>query len=283
MNPCIICRKVSRPKFLYKNFTILECLSCKMIFVDPNQIDKNYRRQYLKNESAPVEYYQNAKRYDQKSFLKRIMYLDKFFPNKGLLLEVGSSIGTFLEIARDYGWDAVGVEPNKFVSKIFHRKRNRITVFNCFFDEKFVSSHKRKYDLIYSSDVIEHTKDPVSFLKLSRKLLKREGLIVTITPDFDNLLSKLFQIKPTEHLIYLNRDNIDILYKRAELKIIETRNIHRERSIRAMFYSTTFTDSNNRKILAPMIKFISNLKIYFLVEMVLSLFKEDLMIISKRN
>lgn len=283
MNYCIVCNKESIPKFVYRGFTILECLKCKMIFVDPKQIDKNYREQYIKNESSPMEYYQNTRIYDQKSFRERITYLDKFFPNKGLLLEIGSSIGTMLEIAKKCGWRTAGIEPNKFASRIFNKRNEDITIFNCFFDEKFVSIHKRKYELIYSSDVIEHTKDPLLFLRLSGKLLKKGGLIVTITPDFDNPLSKLFQIKPTEHLLYFSRRNIDTLYKKAGLKIIEIRNIHRERSIRAMFYSTTFTDSNNKKKLMPIIKLITNFKIHFLVEAVLRLFNEDLMIISRRN
>lgn len=281
MKNCIVCRKKSKLKFLHKEFSIYQCENCSVIFVDPDQIDGKYYMQYVKDISSTLLYYKNIEEYDRRSFVKRLRFLDRYFPRKGSLLEIGSSIGTFLQTAKDYGWKVTGIEPNKKICEQFTKKNKNIKVFNTFFDNSFIKFYPKKYDLVYSSDVIEHTPDPVSFLENSRKLLKKDGLIVVVTPDFDSFLTKLFQIKPTEHLIYLNEDNIRQLYKEAGLKILEVVKIHRYRNIKGMLHSTTFTDKNNFGAMMIVVKLINALGLNFLIEFFLDLFKEDLLIVAK--
>lgn len=280
MKKCIVCDKNSKLKFNYKGFDILECTKCFMIFVDPNSIDKNFRKQYEKDKSSPMKYYKEIEMYDIRSFINRLKHIENYFKKPKTLLEIGSNTGTFLKTASNFGWKTTGIEPNIDICKYFVINNKNIKIYNTFFDKKFVKNHKKKYDLIYSSDVIEHVPNPVEFMSLARKLLKKNGFIVTITPDFDNILSKLFQIKPTEHLIYLNHKNILRLYKKSGNNIIEVKNIHRYRNIKAMLFSTTFTDKNNQGSLMKIVKFINILKLNYVVEFILNFFKEDLMIIS---
>jgi 2-polyprenyl-3-methyl-5-hydroxy-6-metoxy-1,4-benzoquinol methylase len=229
-----------------------------------------------------MNYYKSIKDYDTRSFLKRLEYLKKYFPKPGTLLEIGSGFGTFLKVAKKLGWKPTGIEPNKASYNYFKKTlKDNITVYTGFFDEKFVKKHRKKYDLIYSGDVIEHVLDPVSFLKAAKSVVKNNGYIVTVTPDFDNVLTKLFQIKPTEHLIYLHKRNLKELFKKAGLKIIEVKNIHRYRSMEAMEYSTTFTDKNNRGGFMYLVRLINRLKLDYIVERFVDIFKEDLLIIAK--
>lgn len=278
---CILCKNDSKVKFNYKGFDILECKQCFMIFVDPDSIEKNYKEQYEKNISSPMDYYKAIESYDIRSFKERLIYLEKYFQKPKTLLEIGSNTGTFLKTAVNKGWKVTGIEPNKKICNEFINNNKNIKIYNTFFDKKFVSKHKKKYDLIYSSDVIEHVPDPVEFMSLAKRLLKKDGFIVTITPDFDNILSKLFQIKPTEHLIYLNRKNILELYKKSKLNILEVKNIHRYRNLNAMLYSTTFTDKNNTGGLIKIVKYINIFRLNYFIEFFLDFFKEDLLIVSK--
>src|SRR5476649_2203711 len=82
---------------IIKNFRLLSCLNCSMVFIDPLQISPEYDNQYKKNISSPMLYYKNIEEYDERSFIKRLHLLDKYFPQKGTLFEVGSNTGTFLE------------------------------------------------------------------------------------------------------------------------------------------------------------------------------------------
>lgn len=279
---CTICLTKSKLKIRHRNFEIYECPKCEFIFVDPEQIGKDYLEQYKKDLSSPLEYYNSTQEYDKKTFLNRLMYLKKFFPNGASLLEIGSSIGTFLIAAKELGWKPTGVEPNKKIYREFKSKHKDILMINDFFDEKFIKNHKKRYDLIYSSDVIEHVPDPVKFLVWSSKLIKKKGLIVTVTSDFDSILTKLLQVKPTEHLIYLNKRNIKIIYKKAGLKLLEVKNVHRFYNVQGMLYSTTFTDKNNTPDFMLLVKLINILHLNKLIEFILSLFKEDLLIVAQK-
>jgi 2-polyprenyl-3-methyl-5-hydroxy-6-metoxy-1,4-benzoquinol methylase len=252
-----------------------------MIFVDPNQIDAEYPRQYEENISSTIGYYKLAEGYDKKSFTERLKELDSLYGRRGMLLEIGCSIGTFLKLARSDGWSVTGVEPNKAICSYLKGEEGNLTVFNAFFDKNFVKTHDSRYDVVYSSDVIEHTSDPVSFLECCKTLLKEGGIIVVITPDFDSILTRLFQIKPKQHMVYLNRENIKKLFKTAGLDVIKVKTIHRYRSIRAMPCSTTFTDASNCSFMMPLVKIINMLKINFVAEIFLDLFNEDLMIVAK--
>lgn len=281
LKKCIVCKGSSKIKLNYKGFDILECKNCFMIFVDPDSIKKNYKEQYEKNISSPMDYYKAIESYDIRSFKERLIYLEKYFQKPKTLLEIGSNTGTFLKTAVNKGWKVAGLEPNKKICNEFMNNNKNIKIYNTFFDKKFVSEHKKNYDLIYFSDVIEHVPNPVEFMSLAKKLLKKNGFIVTITPDFDNILSKLFQIKPTEHLIYLNKKNIIKLYKKSKNNILEVKNIHRYRNLNAMLYSTTFTDKNNNNNLMNFVKIINFLRMNKYLEWVINFFKEDIMIISK--
>jgi len=252
-----------------------------MIYVDPKQTSSDYNRQYEKDLSSPLKYYSKIEAYDKISFSERLRYLKKYFPKPGTLLEIGSSSGTFLKTAQKSNWQVVGIEPNISKCKEFRSHNKDVKIHNEFFNLDFAKKHKRKYDLIYSSDVIEHIQNPTLFLKACKFLLNKNGYLVTVTPDFDNILTKIFQIKPTEHLFYFNKKNIEFLYKKSSLKIIEKKNIHRRRNISAMLYSTTFTDPKNQRGLMPFVKLINTLRLNIFIEKLIDLFKEDLLIVAK--
>lgn len=278
---CIVCGARSGLDFQKNGFRFLKCDSCGLVFVDPSQIKKGYLHQYEENLSSTFEYYRLTESYDVPSFEKRLQFLSKGYPKAKTLLEVGSSSGTFLRTAKRFGYVVAGVEPNKSVVQEYKTRNKGILVYNHFFDEKFVKGHGQKYDIIYSSDCMEHMSDPVRFLRNARSLLNPGGIIVTVVPDYDSVLTKWFQVKPTEHLIYLTKRNVQKLYARSGLDIVEMRNFHRYRSIRAMMESTTFTDKNNNGRMMPLVKVILALRLYRPVELFLDCFKEDVMIVAK--
>src|SRR6266446_4240394 len=102
------------------------------------------------------------------------------------LLNVGCSVGLFLEVALDFGFDAHGVElSSQAVAMAKARVRGRIT-------QADVNEHIRKdgtrYDVITAYDIIEHTQDPAAFLKDLYDALEPRGVIAIATPDTDRFL-----------------------------------------------------------------------------------------------
>ncbi len=276
---CIICDNATQDIFTRGKYHFLKCEECTFIFVDPHQLKKDYYKQY-ENSLLSLKYYQATQSYDHRSFVERLAMIDKLVSKAGNLLEIGSNIGTFLKAAQEKGWKTVGIEPNKAVQQYTRQNLPNTLIYNKFFNSRTARNITEKYDLIYSSDVIEHVDDPVAFITAAKNLLKRNGLLVMVTPDFDSILTRAFQIKPKEHLTYFNKRSITKLSNITGLEIVSLQNTHRYRNIKAMLHSTTLKQSNHT-LLFRMVQIINLLNIQSLVERVLDLFKEDIFIVLK--
>ena len=72
-----------------------------MIWVNVSQVsDRTIASQYLSGETSSPDYYVSTAPFDRLTFLERLEILDRF-AKPGGLLDVGSSVGTFLEAATD--------------------------------------------------------------------------------------------------------------------------------------------------------------------------------------
>lgn len=79
-----------------------------------------------------------------------------------------------------YGWDVLGVEPSQYgdagaKTLGFPLHRELLT------DPGQL--HGRKFDVIHSSEVLEHIENPFGFLQLVRQLLQDDGTFVMTTPS----------------------------------------------------------------------------------------------------
>jgi SAM-dependent methyltransferase len=108
------------------------------------------------------------------------------------LLEVGAGVGTFLIIARTkYGIDAYGVEPSKDEFSPFNQiSLSLLQEYNlpnnmviCGNAEK-LDFNDNIFDLIYSTNVLEHVQDPEKVLCESLRVLKPGGYLQFVIPNY---------------------------------------------------------------------------------------------------
>ena len=71
------------------------------------------------------------------------------------------------------------------------------------------------FDFAYSINVLEHTPDPVQFLREMAAVVKPGGTILTICPNSDVISSELLYI---DHLFSIRRSNLEAMYCKAELR-----------------------------------------------------------------
>lgn len=114
-------------------------------------------------------------------WLKRISILHE---NGRTLLDVGAGFGTFLRLAREFGYDVFGVEPNSETAKELHDLYD-ISVYNCMLEEVDVSA---QYDIVTMWNLLEHLPDPCMAMKKVRNLLKPDGILVLEIPVRDSLI-----------------------------------------------------------------------------------------------
>lgn len=128
------------------------------------------------------------------------------------ILDVGCGPGLFLIEAKKRGWEAYGTE---FTDKQLEYLNNiEINTFK----GKLTSTAFQNdfFDVIISSEVIEHINNPVEEMTQFNRLLRKGGLVYITTPNF-NAIERFWQkgnyeiIEYPEHLCYYTPRTIDLL------------------------------------------------------------------------
>ncbi|MFH1539359.1 MAG: class I SAM-dependent methyltransferase [bacterium] len=191
---CPVCGKCdSQHVFVKDGFNYVKCIKCGILYINP-QLDDDALKQRYRGASSQdwwVEVLQTAPqlKYDTKKFRGAVKDLETH-AEKGKLLDVGCSIGVFLDIARRRGWDAVGVE--------LGRKARRVAV------EKFgLAVHDKpldeldlepgSFDVVTLWEVLEHLQEPRKILTQCHRLMKKKGTIVILVPNANSLAVRMLR------------------------------------------------------------------------------------------
>jgi len=111
------------------------------------------------------------------------------FRRNGKLLEIGCSYGQYLKQMKELGWDVAGIEPNKKAAE-FGSKEYGIRIINDTFENVNITE---KFDAIVMRMVLEHLPGPSKALKKAYELLKEDGQLIIIVPDFSGIEFWLFR------------------------------------------------------------------------------------------
>jgi len=114
-------------------------------------------------------------------------YLPHFLSPDKKILEVGSGFGAFTVFSRAlYGFDITGVEPDHSVLMLA-RELSELVGVNCIIEEcagENLTFPNEAFDLVYSSNVLEHVQDPVKVLTESIRVLKPGGYLFFTYPNY---------------------------------------------------------------------------------------------------
>ncbi len=220
LESCVLCGSNSgsfyEPYGRRSGYSIVECRTCGLIFVNPRDSEDRVASQYVQDQTSPIQYYARSARVDRVVFGHWLDRIEQFIP-KGTLLDIGCNVGTFMETAAARGWKVEGVEANPKASAVCREKN--LTVHNALFGPEFLQSFDRKYDLVCMNDTIEHFPDPSQALQWAQSVMAPGGHLSLTTPNIDNLLGRLFQIKPKEHLFYFSDETLRRAFEKAGYEV----------------------------------------------------------------
>lgn len=163
-----------------------QCVRCGLIY--PNPMPRFTAEEIQNNFSDPENYFSEAitpariKRYE-----KALARIEKFYPGKGNLLDVGCGRGEFLYAASKMGWRATGTDVSKSFSD-FAKKKFGITVM--IGDISDLNLPSENFDAICLNSVIQYIPDPMRSLKTVYKLLKAKGILYIEATNEDALVFK---------------------------------------------------------------------------------------------
>jgi 2-polyprenyl-3-methyl-5-hydroxy-6-metoxy-1,4-benzoquinol methylase len=243
MRSCILCG--SSLVFLWwkkKQVSLMRCKRCLFAFIPKEFQQECSQSQYIFNKTSPVEYFGVTIPTDQKNF-DRMLQIVESYCKKGAILDIGASVGTFLEVAQKRGWIGIGLEPNKIA--VAECRKKGLRIMEDFFDEDFIQSFQqknpeRRFDVIHMGHVIDHVSNPLQFIQNATRLLREGGLIVVSTcSNFDSWLARRYQFKPEEHVVYFNKNSLKYAVEKSGFVVVSLGTQPHFRDLTKIQYGTT--------------------------------------------
>ena len=120
---------------------------------------------------------------------QRLAWIETWAPD-GILLEVGSATGEFVEEAMAVGYEAIGIEPSKWAANVAQQSGADIFCGNL--ADWSVEYAGFRVDAVAMFHVLEHVDDPVELLRQSRSVLAEHGRLFIEVPNASSGAAKSF-------------------------------------------------------------------------------------------
>lgn len=200
---------------------IVQCLNCGLVFTNPqiaaddvlslySQVED---KTYLENIDARVQ-----------TFRYNLDAITAYLPPSGKLLEIGSYCGVFLQLARERGYDVLGVEPSVWASTYARDELGLPTVTGEIGD---IPEKTGPFDVVCSWDVLEHVSDPMAELRLVHDKLVPGGIFAFSTLDYGNWFPRLsgerWPWMMDMHLYYFDQKVMTEMLARAGFRVVHAR------------------------------------------------------------
>ena len=146
---------------------------------------------YISHTDSKRNLFEKTYHIIKRNALKRKLKLISDYSNKGkTLLDFGCGTGDFLQVAKDNGWDVLGIEPNNEARKIANYKTN-----NSVYDsDSFSKLENSSFDVITLWHVLEHVPNLKEHISTLKKLLKPNGTLIIAVPNFKSYDAKFYKI-----------------------------------------------------------------------------------------
>jgi 2-polyprenyl-3-methyl-5-hydroxy-6-metoxy-1,4-benzoquinol methylase len=198
------------------------CNGCALERIDPAPSDDTLAAIYGKHYYDAWGLHRDEARVSR---LKRGTFaylLDQLPPNQrgDKLLDCGAATGFLMDVARDRGFDAYGIELSEFGANEIASKFGPSHVFQGEIAKaQFEGVSAGDFRVITMCDYIEHVRDPGQTLECAAKLIAKGGCLVITTPDTGSLTHTALRTGwshyKIEHLYYFGQKNLTRLLARA--------------------------------------------------------------------
>lgn len=161
---------------------VVRCKDCGLIYANPmpifpkEDLQRNYSIEY---HTRPDQSEYNNAEYRYRRLVE--------YKSGGSILDVGCGKGYFLKVCSEGGWNAYGVDISPEAAN-FAREKFGLDVFSGELQDASIASES--FDVIAANEVLEHLREPVSFLAEVYRILKRDGLFIVTVPNEDSIVRK---------------------------------------------------------------------------------------------
>ncbi len=185
--------------------TIVKCNSCGLVYVNPRLKSEEIIEGYSEGSDETFISQIGGR---EKTFMQGVKFIERF-EKPGKILDVGTAGGSFLAMARKRGWQAYGVELNRWLCGWAQKHYGLHVQPGTIDDLKYANNF---FDVITLWDVLEHVPNPSEVLKKCHRLLKPGGFIYINYPDYGSYAARIMKSKwvflLSVHIYYFTRKTI---------------------------------------------------------------------------
>jgi 2-polyprenyl-3-methyl-5-hydroxy-6-metoxy-1,4-benzoquinol methylase len=147
----------------------------------------------------------------------KLNLINSLQPQKGRILDIGAGTGDFLSVAKNDGWETIGVEPSERAKSIAKNK-------GVSFVEQTSELENNSFDLISMWHVLEHVPDLDAQIKELKRLLKPSGTLIIAVPNFKSFDAKHYgkfwaAYDVPIHFWHFSKTAIKLLFEKEEMKL----------------------------------------------------------------
>jgi 2-polyprenyl-3-methyl-5-hydroxy-6-metoxy-1,4-benzoquinol methylase len=147
----------------------------------------------------------------------KLNLINSLQPNKGIILDIGAGTGEFLSVAKNDGWQTIGVEPSDKAKAIAKSK-------GVSFVEETSELENHSFDVISMWHVLEHVPDLDKQIKELKRLLKPKGTLIIAVPNFKSFDAKHYgkfwaAYDVPIHFWHFSKTAIKLIFEKEEMKL----------------------------------------------------------------
>jgi len=225
---CILCQNnesvlVKVGVRLNSNLEVRRCADCGLVFSWPRPTEKELERYYVgsyRSDSTKLSMYERY-RIDLNEAHVRVGRLLPFLQSKSRLLEIGCGSGAFLGAVSPYVAEVWGLELDAEMRN-WIKEQMGITVM-----QRLNDIPQRYFDFVMLFHVLEHVREPVSFLQSLSQLLSPDGRLIVEVPNIDDVLVAVYRVPAylhfyyqKAHLYYFSKDSLIRTFNQAGFDVV---------------------------------------------------------------
>ena len=167
------------------NINLCKCNSCGYIFDNPRPSFEDIQEYYSRQEKYDM-WLENISA--RENLWKRRLKIVNLWKKDGSLLDIGTGIGQFIDVARDDFREVKGTEISSSAIRIAKEKYDLDIIGGAIEQIEL----EQKFDNITLFHVLEHVENPKLVIDKCWNLLNNEGrLIIAVPNDIDSLKARL--------------------------------------------------------------------------------------------
>lgn len=205
--------------FSGKDWKLKKCNICDLVFYDPfPEIDYSSHTDSIASIRDYVHLNSNVE-----GLIHNIVQM---IPKGQFesIIEVGCGFGFTLDYCRRVlQMDTIGYEPSLYGQ--YGARELGITINRSYFSTD--ESRHSKADIVFASEVLEHVTNPLSFIKLLKSGLNKNGVLILTTPDYKllqrnlNNPSELTLLSPGAHVVLFSESSLKKLLHEVGFRFIQ--------------------------------------------------------------